>query len=118
MKNIYFLFALSILFFSCEKDDYLIPNEEVPEWLKERISEDEATIKSDPKLMPNYGAWIRYEFQGAYYYEYDNYLSSLSRNPYSQEGVRVDLTIAAFTDYQTDKCCKKFVWKAPSYHKI
>ena len=122
MKKTLLLFTVTFLFFSCEKDyltpeiPYLIPRNEVPEWLKEKISKDEATIKSDPKLMPNYGAWIRYEFQGEKYYEYDNPLSSLSRNPYSQDGVRVNTTIAPFTDYWNDKCCEKFVWKAPNYH--
>ena len=117
MKNTLLFFTVTFLCFSCEKD-YLIPSNEVPEWLKEKISQDEAIIKSDPKLMPNYGAWLRYEFQGEKYYEYDNPLSSLSRNPYSQDGVRVNTTIAPFTDYWNDKCCEKFVWKAPNYHGI
>jgi len=70
----------------------LISSAEIPDWLQEQIEEDEKIIDSDPKRMQNYGAWIRYEFNNAYYFEYDNPLSSLSRNPYSQEGIRIDIT--------------------------
>ena len=82
MKKTLFLLMMTLLVNSCENDYYLIPANEVPKWLKEKIAEDEATIKEDPKLMPNYGAWLRYEFNDERYYEYDNPLSSLSRNPY------------------------------------
>ena len=116
MKKTFLLFAIILFCSSCEKD-YLIPDSEVPDWLKDKISQDEATIKSDPKLMPNYGAWIRYEFQGEKYYEYDNPLSSMSRNPYSGTGDRINTTIAPFTDYWNNKCCEAYVWKAPNYKK-
>ena len=116
MKKSLFYFAIFLLCFSCKKD-YSIPNSEVPTWLKEKISQDEATIKSDPKLMPNYGAWIRYEFQGKDFYEYDNPLSSLSRNPYSSTGERINTFVEPYTSYWNDKCCETFVWKAPNYHQ-
>jgi hypothetical protein len=114
MKKLLVLFTISFLLSACEKD-YLVPSNEVPEWLKERIAEDEATIKEDPKLMPNYGAWIRYEFNNERYYEYDNPLSSLSRNPYSETGVRVNTMEEPYVDYWDNKCCEIFVWKAPRY---
>lgn len=116
MRNIITLIVITLFGISCEKD-YLIPNSEVPKWLREKISADEATISSDPKLMPNYGAWLRYEFQGYRYYEYDNPLSSLSRNPYSEAGVRVNTMVVPYTDYATRKCCERYVWKAPRYHQ-
>jgi len=68
--------------------------------------------------MQNYGAWIRYEFKGNTYYEYDNHLSSESRNPYSHEGSRINITVLPYTDYANNKCCKQFVWKAPKYHEL
>ena len=116
MKKTFFLLAIILTCLSCKKD-YLIPNNEVPSWLKDKISQDEATIKSDPKLMPNYGAWIRYEYQGDKYYEYDNPLSSLSRNPYSEAGVRINTTVSPYKAYWNDKCCKIFIWKAQNYHQ-
>ena len=117
MKKTFFLLAIILTCLSCKKD-YLIPNNEVPSWLKDKISQDEATIKSDPKLMPNYGAWLKYEFQGDTYFEYDNPLSSLSRSPYSEAGERINTTIAPYTNYWNDKCCESFVWKAPNYHQF
>ena len=114
MKKLLIFFTITLLLSACEKD-YLVPSNEVPEWLKERIAEDEATIKEDPKLMPNYGAWIRYEFNNESYYEYDNPLSSLSRNPYSEAGVRVNTMEQPYIEYWDNKCCEIFVWKAPKY---
>jgi hypothetical protein len=112
------LFILGvILCFACEKE-YLIPKNEIPGWLKDKISHDEKIIKSDPKMMENYGAWIRYEFEDETYFEYDNPLSSTSRNPYSQEGTRINTTLLPFTEYWNNKCCEKFVWKAPKYHEL
>lgn len=116
MKKALLLFAIILSCLSCRKD-FLIPNSEVPGWLKDKISQDEATIKSDPKLMPNFGAWIRYEYLGDKYYEYDNPLSCESRNPYSEAGERINTFVAPYTDYWNDKCCEIFVWKAPEYHE-
>ena len=116
MKKALILFVIIVSCLACRKD-YLIPSTDIPHWLKDKISQDEATIKSDPKLMPNYGAWIRYEYMGEKYYEYDNPLSSESRNPYSEAGERINTFIAPYTNYWNDKCCELFVWTAPDYHK-
>jgi hypothetical protein len=116
MKKALLLFAIIVSCLSCRKD-FLIPNGEVPGWLKDKISQNEATIKSDPKLMPNYGAWIRYEYQGEKYYEYDNPLSCAISNPWSEAGEQINTSISPYTNYWNDKCCEMFVWKAPEYHK-
>ena len=47
--------------------------------------------------------------------EYDNPLSSLSRNPYSEAGVRVNTMEEPYIEYWDNKCCETFVWKAPKY---
>ena len=117
MKKTLLLFTIVLLFISCGKDN-TNSNDEIPQWLKEQIAQDEATVKTDPKLMQNYGAWLSYEFNGEIYYEYDNPLSSLSRNPYSRDGVRINMTVAPFTNYEQDKCCEKFVWIAPNYKPL
>ena len=117
MKKTLLLFTIALTFFSCGKDNSAAKND-FPEWLNVKIAQDEATIKTEPKLMQNYGAWYSYEFNGETYYEYDNPLSSESRNPYSKEGVRVDITESPFTNYENQKCCEKLVWKAPNYHKL
>jgi hypothetical protein len=114
MKKILLLLLVAVFAFSCQKDEP-ITSTEVPGWLQTKIAQDEATIKADPKLMQNYGAWIRYEFNGDIYFEYDNPLSSLSRNPYSREGESVNTSQAPFTNYWTEKCCEHIVWKAPKY---
>ena len=121
MKTVQFLIVATILLVTvaCEKEEnFLISSTEIPAWLQEQIEEDEKIIDADPKRMQNFGAWIRYEFNDAYYFEYDNPLSSLSRNPYSQEGIRVDVFQAPYTNYWKDKCCEQYVWKGPKYSAL
>ena len=114
MHKLLLLFIITVFLTACEKD-YLVPENEIPEWLKVRIAEDEAIIKEEPKFMANYGAWLRYEFNNEKYYEYDNPLSSLSRNPYSETGERINTQVPPFTEYWFKKCCERYVWKAPRY---
>jgi hypothetical protein len=52
MKKLMLMFFFSLIFFSCEKD-YLIPDKEVPEWLKTKINQDEQIIKDSPQLIVN-----------------------------------------------------------------
>ncbi|MCD4792425.1 MAG: hypothetical protein K8R54_04270 [Bacteroidales bacterium] len=115
-KTIFFL-SITVLFFlsvNCNKNK-LIPDDEIPQWLKERIAEDEAVIDTAPKLMTNYGAWIRYKFEEDYYFEYDNALSSACCYMLNFEGEYYNYFDESFETYQDDKCCKKYVWKAPKY---
>ena len=112
MKKIVLFSLVSIFFISCEKD-YLIPAKEVPDWLEAVIKTQEQTIEDSPKLMNAYGAWLRYEWQNDYYFEYHNDLSSSSPQAISFDGdIHIDVWDAN-TDYYKEKCCKVYVWKAP-----
>jgi hypothetical protein len=116
--HIFTFFFILLIVTSCSKDEYDLDGQSIPKWLKDQIEADEKTIADNPGLMPNYGAWLKYEFQGKTYFEYDNPLSALSRNPYSWEGIRVDVSQSPFTSYWNDKCCEKYVWKASKYKKL
>jgi len=103
------------MFFSCEKD-YLIPKNEVPEWLKTKISQDEQIIKDSPQSWLNYGAWLRYSWQNEYYFEYYNELSSSGPRAISTNGDTLHIYVNDInTVYYKEKCCKQYVWKAPHY---
>ena len=108
------------MFSNCNKDGLdLVPDNEVPQWLNERIATDMAEItKSDPKMMINYGAWVRYEFEAGYYFEYDNPLSSVCCYMINFEGESFNYFDESFETYHEDKCCKRFVWKAWKYDDI
>jgi hypothetical protein len=114
MKKIALMFVLSIAFLSCEKTLPDVPDDEIPAWLKTRISQDEQTIQDYPKYMASWGAWIRYKWQKEYYFEYHNILSSSSVAPISENG---DTLYYGATNmkYYNEKCCKQYVWKAPNY---
>jgi len=115
MKKTALMVFFSFLLFSCEKD-YLIPVKEVPEWLKAKINQDEQIIKDSPKLMNAYGAWLRYTWQNEYYFEYHNVLSSSSPRAISAKGDTLHIWADDInTDYCKEKCCKRYVWKAPNY---
>ncbi len=118
MKKLALLLFFSIMFFSCEKD-FLIPDKEVPKWLKTEISEDEQEIVDFPQSWKNYGGWLRYEWQNDYYFEYHNALSSSLPQPISAKGDTLHFYVfETTTDYYKEKCCKQYVWKAPKYEEF
>jgi hypothetical protein len=118
MKKFALIFILSFFFISCEKD-YLIPNKEVPDWLKTIISQEEQIIKDSPQLMNSFGAWLRYNWQNDYYFEYHNVLSSSLPRVISSKGDTLNFYATdANTDYFKKKCCKEYVWKAPKYEDL
>ncbi|MFZ2339908.1 MAG: hypothetical protein WAW07_09350 [Bacteroidales bacterium] len=120
MKKLSLMLFFSIMLFSCEKDDFLIPNKEVPAWLKAKISQDEQIIKNSPQSDLNYGAWKRYKWQDEYYFEYQNYVVFTSLpQPISVKGDTLQFYVyETTTDYYKEKCCKEFVWKAPEFKDL
>jgi hypothetical protein len=115
MRKIALMFFFSLIFFSCEKD-FLIPDKEVPEWLKSKIKQEEQIIKESPQLMSAYGAWLRYDWQNEYYFEYHNELSSSFPRAISIKGDTLHIWANDVnTDYYKEKCCRQLVWEAPNY---
>ncbi|MGD1890978.1 MAG: hypothetical protein ACFB15_10345 [Cyclobacteriaceae bacterium] len=120
MKTVLILaFEIVFLFFvACQSDEPADVNPELPAWLEERIQEDESIINSDSTLLPNYGAWIRHQYQGSYYFEYDNPLSSVFLEVYTLEGKLTGWSHAEFTAYLDKRCCETYLWKASKYMKL
>src|SRR5665647_2734933 len=98
MKKLALLITFSFVFFSCEKD-YLIPNKEVPKWLKEKIEQDEQIIKDSPQLMNSMELGYVLNGKMNYYFEYHNVLSSSLPSPISAKG---DTLHFYATDTNTD----------------
>lgn len=118
MKKLALLFTFSILLISCEKD-YLVPKNEVPKWLRTNISHEEKIIEDSPQLMNSYGAWIRFQWQNEYYFEYWNFLSSSSPKAYStNEDILTVNPWDTTTDYYKEKCCKQIIWKGPNFTDV
>jgi hypothetical protein len=116
MKILLNITSLILLFISCEKQsDYLIPDSEVPDWLKVRITADKKILESDPQSSLNISAWTRNEYKGNFYFEFINLLSSSMPRVYRFDGTEFIYTDTGFMDYQSGKCCKRYVWKGPSY---
>jgi len=118
MSKIILMFVLSLFFFSCEKD-YLIPDNEVPDWLKSKIKQDEQYMKDHPSSCLYYGGWLRYSWQDEYYFEYHCSCSSSSPVAISMKGDTLHIRANDIsTDYYKEKCCKTVVWKAPKFSDI
>ena len=117
MKKFALLLALVLFLLSCEKD-YLIPKKDVPNWLKDRIQQDEESLKFQPISALNVSAWIRYAYDGNFYYEFVNLTSSMGPQIYMQDGTKFKPTYQNFSKYQSEKCCKLYIWKGPSYYEI
>jgi hypothetical protein len=109
------IFLISLLFFSCEKD-FLIPDKEVPEWLKAEIRKDEQAIQEYPSSCLYYGARLRYTWNDDYYFEYHCSCSSSSPRAINAKGDTLHIWANdVTTDYYIGKCCRELVWKAPEY---
>ena len=111
MKTTFIFLLFSLLLISCERDNYLIPRKEVPDWLKTQIARDEKEIKDDPKSGKDIGAWFRYEYKGEYYFEYENMISSAFPPVYYFNGNLMNTYEEPYIDYMNKKCCKQIVWK-------
>jgi hypothetical protein len=115
MKKLAMMLFISAMLFSCEKD-YLIPDNEVPEWLKSKIEQDEQMMNDHPSSCLYYGAWLRYRWQDEYYFEYHCSCSSSSPKAISTNGDTLNIWANDITtDYYKEKCCRQLVWKAPDY---
>jgi hypothetical protein len=116
MKKLLFLFALTLFFISCEKhQDFLIPNSEVPVWLKAKIAHDEKVIESTPQSGLEISAWIRYKWEGKYFFEYRNGFSSLGPEKFNFDGEKIMLNQEPYLNFEAEKCCKEIVWKTSAY---
>lgn len=117
MKTLMLMLLISITIISCEKNN-LVPDNEIPTWLKTKIQQDEQVIKTNPKYMASWGSWQRYEWKNEYYFEYHNPLSSYLGNAISFSGDTMSFSgYDANAKYTKERCCMRYVWKAPNYEE-
>lgn len=114
MKIIYFVLLLILFVSACKKDNTL-SQDEIPNWLKERILEDEEFIASNPQSGLDIACWLRYEYSNNYYFEYVNLLRSSLPPVYDYEGNEINAYLEIDSDYLKKRCCKLYVWRGPSY---
>lgn len=117
MKRLSIIFMLAVLTLSCE-NELLVHDSEVPGWLKDRIANDEALIEASPQSGLDMAAWIRYRYDGSYYFEYYNVLSSSFPNIYNEGGIKVMSGYEEYQAFSSGRCCKTYVWKGKSYIEI
>ena len=106
---------LSFSLTGCEKS-FLVPKKDLPGWLIDNINAAEKEIAENPKSIAATGSWLRTEWNGEYYYEYFNGLSSSMSMLRDHDGGIVNILVGV-TDpavpYYSEKCCSKCVWKGP-----
>jgi hypothetical protein len=102
MKKIVFVFFLSLLFISCEKEEKLPPN---PEWLNTMISQLEDS--------PTPGIVVyAYKWKEDYYYNISNPISScMFCELYDFQGDKQTWTDDVFSDFASNSRLIKAVWR-------
>lgn len=113
MNRIIVVLIIFSVLAACSKDKEQA--DELPKWLQERISIDEDEIAADPQSYKTLGAWIRYNYSGAIYFEYHNLIFSSFPKVHNYDSTEMIYSGTEYTEYQKNKCCKKFVWKGSSY---
>jgi hypothetical protein len=115
MKKLAFVFVLFFFLSSCEKK--FVPENEIPNWLKDIINGYELSLQQNPKNpVLNGTAWIRYKWNNEYYFEYRSLISSSFAYPisFNRDTLKV-CPVCIGTDYYDNKCCKQYVWKGDFY---
>lgn len=113
MKKLLVVLTLIAVFAACGKDKETSDN--LPAWLQGRISADEKEIAADPQSSKSLGAWIQYSYTDSTYFEYHNLIMSSLPKVYHFDSTEMNSTLPGYMVYQNGKCCKKFIWKGPSY---
>ncbi len=113
MRKLLILLAIFSVMISCSKESKT--TDDLPKWLQERIAADEKEISSNPQSGLDLAAWIRYEYNGAVYFEYHNLLLSSLPKVFNYDGTEMTYSLPEYENYQNGKCCKKFVWKGKLY---
>jgi hypothetical protein len=102
MKKIAFVFLISLLVTSCEKEEKLPPN---PEWLNTMISQ----LENSP--LPGISIYA-YKWKGDYYYHVSNPISScMFCEVYDYSGDKPSWTDDEFTDFINNGKMIKAVWE-------
>ena len=121
MKNLIVLISFSLLIISCQKDS-LLKSSEIPDWLKDRIAQDEEIIRTNPQSGLQSGAWFRYKNAEGYYFGYINNLSSAFQPLYDFNGDQIifggnneDFDEDSYRAFYNSLCCKVVVWKGEAY---
>ena len=83
--------------------------------MSERIAADEKEIAAEPNSDKDLGAWIAYTYDDSTYFEYHNLIMSSLPKVYYYSGTEMDFSQPVYTEYQSGKCCKKFIWKGKGY---
>ena len=110
MKGIVLFLGCCCLLASCEKE-YLIPENELPQWLKTSIDQDLEIIAENSGSMRALGKWIRSEWKNEYYYEYQNALLCSMQSPISHYNDTLSIYHSnSNTNYYNEKCCEVVVW--------
>ena len=102
MKKVAFVFLLSLLVFSCEKDEKIPSN---PDWLNTMISQLENSS------LPGISIYA-YKWKEEYYYHVSNLISScMFCEVYDFKGEKISWTGDKFTDFTKNGKMIKVIWQ-------
>lgn len=111
-----FLTSLIIFFLISFNNKSNNSEEELPQWLINKIEKDENEIKANDQIWYASGKWIKTKWNNIYWYEYTNVLSSIASGPISHSGDTLDFyNNFLFKQYNSEKRCQSLIWKGPNH---
>lgn len=113
MKKFILVLSFLAILVSCNKETD--NRSQLPQWLQDKITTEEAEIAANPTSVYILGAWMIYSYQGASFFEYHNNTFSSLPKVYYYDGTEMPYSGTIYTDYQEGKCCKQFIWKGADY---
>lgn len=113
MKKILVSLFMIIALVACREKVYTDADE--PEWLKLRIASDEQMIRSNPQSGLDAAAWLRFEWESSYYYDYVNLNNSGGPETYTYEGQKISFSADQLAAYKAERCCEHVVWRGAKY---
>lgn len=99
-------FTLSFFLQNCNKND-----EEIPQWLQDKIEELEVLTDNPDYQYLEICQWERYTYKKDYYFMFYNPILSSLPETYNYEGVSLDDLNISYEDFYEEKCCKKVIWR-------
>lgn len=115
MKRTLLIISFVLAAIACKKEETYIEVKN-PDWLISRIERDKEIIKSNPNSGFEKAAWIRFEWEGDYYFDYINRDNSAGPETYTYDGTKLSFSAEAYAEYLAKRCCEHVIWVGPGYN--
>lgn len=115
MNRVILIISFVLAISACKEEETYLDVKD-PEWLQSRIERDEGLIEANPDSGFEKAAWIRFEWEGDYYFDYINLDNSAGAETYTYDGSKLSFSAEALAEYLAKRCCEHVIWVGPGYN--